>query len=191
MHESNASDGTRWNAKRDHDRRQESARPKPADQGPERRDEDDKSNDPETPPPYKRPAVLISIGVVGLIAVVAGVIYWLHARHFVSTDDAYIDGHVTQTAAQVSAPVLALHIDDNQFVHKGDLLVELDPTDYQVALEQAEAQAASARGRLAQAQAQIESAKAAVTQASAEVQAAARPTRAIGSDTGDRSRHAL
>ncbi|HWD94581.1 MAG TPA: HlyD family secretion protein [Verrucomicrobiae bacterium] len=143
------------------------------DEGGKKKDEKDKKNDnPKKPPPYKRPVVVISVSIVLLIAIVGGLIYWLHARHFVSTDDAYVDGHVVQIASQVPAPVVALHVDDNQLVRKGDLLIELDPTDYQVALEQAQAQRASSQGRLAQAQAQLESAKASVTEALAEVDAA-------------------
>ena len=56
-----------------------------------------------------------------------------------ATDDAYIEGHVITISPQVSALVKAVHIDDNSLVHKGDLLVELDSTDYQVALDQATA----------------------------------------------------
>jgi membrane fusion protein (multidrug efflux system) len=134
--------------------------------------EDKKNDQPKKPPPYKRPAVVIIVSIVLLIAIVGGLIYWLHARHFVSTDDAYIDGHVVQIAPQVPAPVIALHVDDNQLVYKGDLIVELDPTDYRVALEQAQAQLASSQGRLTQTQAQLESARASVAQAAAEVDAA-------------------
>jgi membrane fusion protein (multidrug efflux system) len=79
-----------------------------------------------------------------------------------------VDGHVVQISPQVAAQVLVLHIDDNQFVRKGDLLVELDPTDYNVALAQAQAQEAQAQGRLEQARAQIEAAKASVPQALAQ-----------------------
>lgn len=132
----------------------------------------DKEKEPHKPPVYKRPGVIIVVSAVLLIAIIGGIAYWLHARHYVSTDDAYIDGHVTQISPQIPARVLKLHIADNQFVQQGDLLIELDPTDYQVALEQAKAQALASQGRLAQAQAQIEAAKAAVIQANAEVQAA-------------------
>lgn len=146
---------------------------KDEDEGEKEDDKEKKKNDqPKKPPPYKRPAVVIIISIVLLIAIVGGLIYWLHARHFVSTDDAYIDGHVVQIAPQVPAPVIALHVDDNQLVYKGDLIVELDPTDYRVALEQAEAQLASSQGRFTQAQAQLESARASVAQAAAEVDAA-------------------
>jgi membrane fusion protein (multidrug efflux system) len=138
----------------------------------EKKDKDSKEDQPKKPPPYKRPAVIITVSAVLLVAIIAGFLYWLHARHFVSTDDAYIDGHIVQVAPQVPAQVIALHIDDNELVRQGDLLVELDPTDYQVALAQAQAQLAASGGRLSQAQAQLESAKAGVVEAAAEVDAA-------------------
>jgi membrane fusion protein (multidrug efflux system) len=124
------------------------------------------------PPIYKKPAFIITAIIIAVVLVVGGIILWLILRQFVSTNDAYIDGHVTQVSPQISALTLALHIDDNQLVHKGDLLIELDPTDYQVALEQAQAQVISAQGKLAQAESQIDTARAAVTQSAAEVDAA-------------------
>jgi membrane fusion protein (multidrug efflux system) len=140
--------------------------------GKKKEEKDGRDAKPKKPPAYKRPLVIIIVSAVLLVAIIGAILYWLHARHFVSTDDAYIDGHVVQIAPQVPAPVTALHINDNQLVHKGDLMVELDETDYQVALEQAQAQLATSQGRLAQAQAQIESAHASVSQATAEVNAA-------------------
>jgi membrane fusion protein (multidrug efflux system) len=135
---------------------------------------DDKKKDdkPKKPPIYKRPAVIITVSIVLLIAIVAALLYWLHARHFVSTDDAYLDGNIVQVAPQVPGPVTALHVNDNELVRKGELLVELDETDYQVALQQAQAQLAASQGRVAQAEAQLQSAQAGVTQAAAEVDAA-------------------
>jgi membrane fusion protein (multidrug efflux system) len=124
------------------------------------------------PPLYKRPVFLISAGVVVVVAGVIALIWWLHARQYVSTDDAFIDSHVTTIAPQVSGLVKLLHVDDNQFVHKGDVLVELDPTDFQIALDQAEASVAAAEGKLAQAKAQVTQAVAGVAQVQAEVDAA-------------------
>ncbi len=140
----------------------------------ERQDQDrlqDKAKK-ERPPAYKRPGVILPVVAVLVVGVVAGILYWLHARHYESTDDAYVDGHVAQISPQIAAQVLALHFEDNQFVHRGDLLVELDPTDYQVALELAQAQGSSAGGKLDQARTQVGAAQAAVRQAEAEVDAA-------------------
>jgi hypothetical protein len=120
----------------------------------------------------KKPAFILTDIIITVILVVGGIILWLILRQFISTDDAYIDGNFTQVSPQISALTLALHINDNQFVHKGNLLIELDPTDYEVALAQARAQVFSALGKLAQARAQIETAKAPVIQVAAEVDAA-------------------
>jgi len=137
-------------------------------------DQPDRKHGDEThhPPVYRKPAFIITaaLGLVALINI--GIMVWLVVRQYVSTDDASINGHIIQVSPQVSAQVIALRIDDNQFVHQGDFLVELDLTVYQVAVDQAAANVISAAGRLAQAQAQINTAKASVTQAAAGVDAA-------------------
>ncbi|MGN6370417.1 MAG: HlyD family secretion protein [Phycisphaerae bacterium] len=138
-------------------------------EGNDKKDQDDK---PKKPTLYKRPLAMTILIAVVLLLGIAALIWWLYARQYVSTDDAYIDGHVVQVAPQVAAPVKALHVDDNIFVHKGDLMVELDPTDYQVALQQAQGAESAARGKLTQAQAQVGAAHAGVTQSDAEIAAA-------------------
>jgi membrane fusion protein (multidrug efflux system) len=135
----------------------------------EKEKQPDKEKQPKKPPLYKKRGFIPAVIVIAIVLTVGGLIIWLIARRYVSTDDAYIDGHVTQISARVSAPVVAMHIVDNQLVHTGDLLIELDPTTFQVALNQAQAQVISSEGRLAQAQAQIGTAKAAVIQANAQV----------------------
>src|SRR4051812_6036639 len=80
--------------------------------------------------------------IVGLIlAGVAAVLIvpWVrNALTSVSTDDAYVNGHVTQVAPRVAGQVTRVLVEDNNFVHKGDLLVELDPEPYQVQVSIAE-----------------------------------------------------
>jgi membrane fusion protein (multidrug efflux system) len=139
--------------------------------GREKPDKGEQGQDKNKPPVYKRRAFIIA-SIAAILLLIGGIIVWLVLRQYVSTDDAYIDGHVTQVSPRVSAQVLSLHVQDNELVRQGDLLVELDPTDYQVALEQAVAQVASSQGRLTQARAQIETAKADVAQAAATVDAA-------------------
>ncbi|HEY4414431.1 MAG TPA: HlyD family secretion protein [Verrucomicrobiae bacterium] len=126
----------------------------------------------QKPPLFKRPVFIVIASVIFLTLLAGGIILWLILHQFVSTDDAYIDGHVIQVSPRASAQVMVLHVQDNQFVHAGDLLLELDPTDYQVALDQAKAQVLAAQGRMVQAEAQIGTAKAAVQEAVAEVDAA-------------------
>jgi membrane fusion protein (multidrug efflux system) len=123
---------------------------------------------PERRPFYLRPPFIIFGVVVVALAIAAGV-YYLHARHFEETDDAFIDGHVVPISPQVPALVRAVRIDDNTLVHKGDLLVELDPTDYQVAVAQARGSEASVRGKLEQARSGVPSAQSAVAEAQAEL----------------------
>jgi membrane fusion protein (multidrug efflux system) len=141
-------------------------------QQPGKEKESDKEKKPKKPALYKRRGFLPTVIIISIIIIVGSLIFWLIARQYVSTDDAYIDGHVTEISTRVSAPVVAMHIVDNQFVHVGDLLIELDPTTFQVALDQAQAQVISAQGKLAQAQAQIGTAKASVIQADAQIDAA-------------------
>lgn len=137
----------------------------------EKKEGDDEDN-PKKPPIYKRKGFIIGAIIAAVVIVAVLIVLWLIMRQYVSTDDAYIDGNVVTISPQVSARVLALHIDDNQFVRKGDLLVRLDPIDYQVAFEQADAQVAQAEGQLVQARAEIDSAKALVPQALAQQHAA-------------------
>lgn len=146
-------------------------------QGPDKEKSPDKKEDPqpkkpEKPPLYKRRGFIPAVIIIAVVLIAAILVCWLILRQYVYTDDAYIDGHVTQVSARISSQVVALHIVDNQLVHKGDLLIELDPTTFQVALEQAKAQAASSQGKLAQAQAQVGTAKASVLTATAQFDAA-------------------
>jgi membrane fusion protein (multidrug efflux system) len=80
--------------------------------------------------------IRILAGVLVLGAVGIGAWLWLTAGH-VSTDDAQVDAHVTQIAARISGTVTKVAVNDNQRVDAGDILVELDPRDYQVAVDKA------------------------------------------------------
>jgi membrane fusion protein (multidrug efflux system) len=125
----------------------------------------------EARPFYQKTPFKIFFAILAVLAV-AGTFYWLHIRNFEDTDDAFIDGHVIPISPQVSALVSAVHVNDNQFVHKGDLLVELDSTDFKVALSQAQGAEAAAKGKLQQAQSAVPAAKSAVVDAEAQLAAA-------------------
>ena len=91
--------------------------------------------------------VIVLVGLVG-----GGLYYWYITRNEESTDDAYTDGRAVPIAPHVNGYVVTLDINDNQFVHKGDPLLHIDPRDYQAALENAQGQVLNARGQLAGAQ---------------------------------------
>jgi membrane fusion protein, multidrug efflux system len=101
-------------------------------------EEKDKQHQEEEKKPHPLKKVLI-IGGLALVAV-AGLVWWLHSRHFEDTDDAEVDGHTSGIAARISGNVTAVYVDENQFVKAGEVLVDLDPSDYKVALEQARSQ---------------------------------------------------
>jgi membrane fusion protein, multidrug efflux system len=112
----------------------------------------------------------ISFGVLVILGViVGGTLYWLQARHFETTDDAFIDTYTTQMAPRVAGQVTKLLFADNQHVVAGQTLLLIDPRDYQAKLDQAKAQQASAEAMLTQAQAQIAVQQANVDQANANV----------------------
>jgi membrane fusion protein (multidrug efflux system) len=81
---------------------------------------------------------------IAVVAVLAIALFWWHARGRESTDDAQVDGHITQMAARVGGTVLRVEVVDNQVVKAGTVLVRIDPRDYEVAVARAEAEFASA-----------------------------------------------
>ena len=101
------------------------------------------------------------LGIVVALVAVGGGTYWFITRNDVSTDDAFIDGNVVQVAPRVTGTVLTLNVDDNQVVHRGDVLLTLDPRDYEVAVKNAKAALANA-----EAQAQVAAANLALTKSS-------------------------
>jgi len=99
-----------------------------------------------------------------LVAIGAGLYYWFFMRPYESTDDAFIDANVIPMAPQVPGQVTRLLVRDNQHVTRGELLLEIDPRDYQARLVGAQASLAAARTRLEQAKAQVASDQAKVQQ---------------------------
>jgi membrane fusion protein, multidrug efflux system len=98
----------------------------------------------------------VRLGVLALLVLVAaGVGWYLWTAGRESTDDAQVDGHVTQIASRVGGTVKRVAVDDNQLVEAGTLLVELDPRDYQVAVDRAHAELADAAASARAAQSTI------------------------------------
>ena len=99
-----------------------------------------------TPRRYRRSKVRrnILIVVVVLIVVVGGVFLWRHLNSYESTDDAQVDVHLYPVSGRVSGYVTKVNVGDNEYVQQGTVLVEIDPKDYAVAVQQAQANLASA-----------------------------------------------
>ncbi|MGN6702479.1 MAG: EmrA/EmrK family multidrug efflux transporter periplasmic adaptor subunit, partial [Burkholderiaceae bacterium] len=94
--------------------------------------------------PRRKKILLLLILVFLLAGLAYGIYWWLNARNYESTDDAYVQGNVIQITPQVAGTVVAISANDTDFAKAGQTLVKLDPTDAQVALEQARAQLAQA-----------------------------------------------
>jgi membrane fusion protein, multidrug efflux system len=98
------------------------------------------------PPAYRNPKRRrnIVIVIVVLALIVGGVFLWRYFSSYESTDDAQADVHLYPVSARISGYVVKVNVNDNQWVQQGDVLVEIDPKDYEVAVAQAQASLASA-----------------------------------------------
>src|SRR6202007_1278203 len=84
------------------------------------------------------------IVTLGIVVIVSSLLLWRYLSSYESTDDAQADVHLYPVSARISGNVIRVNVNDNQWVNQGDVLVEIDPTDYQVALAQAQANLANA-----------------------------------------------
>jgi membrane fusion protein (multidrug efflux system) len=118
------------------------------------KDKDDKKGedgkDDDNKPQSKWP--LIILGIVVVLAIIGGLIYWLMTRGLESTDDAYTEGQAISIAPKVAGYVTELDVSDNTLVKAGDLLLKIDPRDYITARDQALANLALAQAQLSSAQ---------------------------------------
>jgi membrane fusion protein (multidrug efflux system) len=117
-------------------------------------------------------ALAVALAIVGICAV--GVVWWLYARQYETTDDAFIDARTVPISSQVAGAIVNLAVTDNQTVDKGQVLFRIDDRNYQAAVDKAKAQVeeseatiANLAAQIAAQQARIEEAKRQVTQARA------------------------
>jgi membrane fusion protein (multidrug efflux system) len=97
------------------------------------------------PKSRRRGIIIIVIAVVA----VAALAFWWHSTFYEDTDDAQISGHLIQVSSRIAGQVQKVYVDENQEVKAGDVIAELDPRDFQVALENAKASLASAEANAA------------------------------------------
>jgi membrane fusion protein (multidrug efflux system) len=144
---------------------------KPADTSAD--DHDDKDHDaakdektPSLGERLRQHWLLTAIGVIVLVvAIVAGILYWLDARHYESTDDAFVDARSFSVAAKVGGYITDVLVTDNQHVSAGQTLAQVDQRDYITARDQAQAQVEQAQAQVANVEAQIFSQQAQIQQA--------------------------
>jgi membrane fusion protein (multidrug efflux system) len=114
---------------------------------PQEREEDGKASKRDQARSFLRDnpyAKWIVLGVAALL-IIGGVSFWLYYSSRESTDDAQIEGDIVPISARVGGTVAKVLVDDNQYVETGTTLVELDPTDYNVALRRSQAELADAQ----------------------------------------------
>jgi len=109
----------------------------------------------KTPAPVRR---VIPYLITAAVVVVAGLLGWMAWRTYMDTPwtrDAYVRAYVVRIAPQVAGQIVELPIADNQFVHKGDLLMVIDPTNYNIAVSLAEAAVKQAEANVQNIDAQL------------------------------------
>ncbi len=105
---------------------------------------------PEAPPKDNSRRRFIIIAVVAVLVIGAALFYW-RSTFTEDTDDAQVNGNLYQVSSRVSGQVIHVDVEEQQFVHAGDPIAEIDPRDSQVALEQAQASLANAQAEYQQA----------------------------------------
>jgi membrane fusion protein (multidrug efflux system) len=115
----------------------------------------------------RKTSVKVGLVLLVLLLIGAGVGYWIYIHIFISTDDAYVAGYVGVISPRVPGRVAQVLVDDNQQVKAGQLLVVLEPQDYQAAVSQAEGNLGKLRQEWEQKYVKVATAKTSVAQAEA------------------------
>ncbi len=120
-----------------------------ANQGLENQTKQDQNQPPE--PPEKSSRRKFIVIAVLILLVIGGALFYWHSTYSEDTDDAQVDGDLYQVSSRVSGQVINVYVQDNQKVEAGQPIAEIDPKDYQVAFDQAQANLASAEADFQQA----------------------------------------
>ena len=125
-------------------------------------------DDKKKPSIFKKPLFWIILIVVVAALVIGGVLYYLHARQYESTDDAFVDTHIVRLAPQVGGTLVQVANVDNRHVDAGTLLAVIQPNGPEAQLGEAEANVKQAEAQVAEARAQVTAALASRAQAAAQ-----------------------
>src|SRR5690349_16489213 len=102
-----------------------------------------------------RPAVRVALVIVAVVLIAVGIVFWIHSRRFEKTDDAFVDARIVRLSPQIAGRIAHVYATDNQLVHTGDVLVEIDPDDVSARLKQVQSERGLAAAQLTQAEAQV------------------------------------
>ncbi len=119
---------------------------------------DSHKDDEKKPSLFRRPLFWIILVVVVSVIAIAAVLYWLHARQYESTDDAFVDAHIVRIAPQVAGTLREVADVDNRHVEAGRLLAVITASGRDAQVAEAQANVAQATAQLGQAQAQVSAA---------------------------------
>lgn len=108
---------------------------------------DRRSGDRRKRPEMTKKRVVVPL-VSAVVVLIFGIFVTIHSHYFQSTDDAFVEGHIISIAPRVSGPVTELLVDDNQLVKEGQVILKIDPADYEVKVQQAQAKLDEAKARL-------------------------------------------
>ena len=134
-------------------------------------DDDDDSDDgskEKKPSLFKKPLFWIILIAVVIVLVIGGTLYYLHARQYESTDDAFVDAHIVRIAPQVAGTLVSVANIDNRHVEPGRLLAVIEPSGPQAQVAEARANVVQAQAGVQQALAQVSAALASRDQAAAQ-----------------------
>jgi len=118
---------------------------------------DQKDYDDKDHPHSRWPLIALGAGV--LVVAIGGLIFWLATKDQETTDDAYTDGRAVVVSPKVGGYVTRLAVTDNQFVHAGDLLVQIEQRDYEASRDQAAGQVVAVAAQLDQARIALDKAR--------------------------------
>jgi membrane fusion protein, multidrug efflux system len=137
----------------------------------------------KTTPLFHRHGVVIGTAVVALLAIIYVATIFFHNLTHESSDDAFIDAHIVSLASKIAGRISAVKVSDNQFVKKGDDLLEIDPRDIAATVAQKRAAFAVAKAQLENARMSAEQAKAHVNTLKAAYASVQASTNAAAADT--------
>jgi membrane fusion protein, multidrug efflux system len=123
-------------------------------------------------PWFRRRGVIIGGAVALVVLVVLGALWWWHEAGIATTDDAFLEAHIVDVSPQIAGQVTQVLVEDNQLVHAGQPLVQIDPAQNRLALQQALAGQQQAQTALGQATSSVAVAEASLAQANADVASA-------------------